>query len=65
MAGSTLKAGVAYISPVSGVVNPTDALLAGTNATCLQKAKKTGVCTDLRNHKTADLPLLLGAELAA
>ena len=63
-----VRARVAFISLANGVVNPTDALLAGTNVTCLQKAKRTGhlgVCTDLRDHKTADLPLLLGSELGA
>ena len=67
LAGSAYQVWEAFTSP-SSVVEPTVACLTGTNVPCLGRANRTGnlgVWTHFRNHKSADLPLLQGAEFTA
>ena len=67
LAGSAHQVWEAFTFPAS-VVEPTVARLTSTNFTPLCRTNRTsdlGVMTYLRDHKTADLPLLQGAELTA
>ena len=67
LAGSAYQVWEAFTSP-SSVVEPAVACLTGTNVPCLGRANRTGnlgVWTHFRNHKSADLPLLQGAEFTA
>ena len=67
MAGSALEVWEAF-NFHSTVVKPTVARITGTNVPRLCRAKRTGDLggeTHLSDHKSADFPLLQGAELAA
>ena len=67
LAGSAYKVWKTLTSP-TGVVDSTVARLASTNVPCLYRANRTadlGVWAHLGKDKSADLPLLQGAELTA
>ena len=57
-----------FISLAIVVVETADAVHAATHLSRLKRATRTGdlrVATHRRHHKTADLPLQLGAEFTA
>ena len=67
MAGSALQVRVAFVSLACSAFRAFVAIFTATNLSRLHRANRTGdpgVLAHLRHDKTADLPLLQGAELA-